>query len=113
MVDEFQGEYIPPCAARLPYVTGFDGSAGLGAFWATPSDTCRHTLFVDGRYTIQAAKQVDGAAIDIINSGEVSFLDWLAKQETKLRVGFDPWLVTQSQREEWAKASAKIGRAHV
>src|SRR5690606_35611853 len=30
MVDEFQGEYIPDYAARLPYVTGFTGSAGLG-----------------------------------------------------------------------------------
>lgn len=105
MVDEFQGEYIPAYAARLPFVTGFDGSAGLGAFWATPSETMRHTLFVDGRYTIQAAKQVDGAAIDSINSGDVSFLDWLSTQGAKLRVGFDPWLITQAQHEGWAKAA--------
>ncbi len=26
--DEHQGEYVPPCADRLAYITGFTGSAG-------------------------------------------------------------------------------------
>ena len=106
MVDEFQGEYVPGYAARLPYLTGFDGSAGLGVFRARPSDAARHALFVDGRYTLQATKQVDATAIEVINSGELSFLDWLAKQEGNLRVGFDPWLITQAQRDGWEKATA-------
>jgi hypothetical protein len=106
MVDEFQGEYVPAYAARLPFITGFDGSAGLGVFRASPSEAGRHVLFVDGRYTLQAANQVDGAAIEIINSGETSFLDWLANQPGNPRIGFDPWLVTQAQREGWAKATA-------
>ena len=106
MVDEFQGEYIPAYAARLPYVTGFVGSAGLGVFRAHPADHTKHTLFVDGRYTLQAGKQVDGAAITVLNSGEKSFLDWLNEQGEGLRVGFDPWLVTQAQLEGWQKATA-------
>lgn len=105
MVDEFQGEYIPAYAARLPYVTGFDGSAGLGVFRAKADEDTRHVLFVDGRYTLQAAKQVDGAAIEVLNSGTVSFLDWLKRQEAGLRIGFDPWLITEAQREGWAKAT--------
>lgn len=109
MVDEFQSEYIPASAARLPYITGFDGSAGLGVFWAAPDEKRRHTLFVDGRYTIQAAQQVDAAVIEVINSGDVSFLDWLSAQSEKLRVGVDPWLVTEAQREGWAKATAAQG----
>ncbi len=109
MVDEFQGEYTPAYAARLPHVTGFDGSAGLGVFWAKPEETRRHTLFVDGRYTLQAAAQVDAAAIEIINSGEVSFSEWLARQGEGLRIGFDPWLITQTQLEAWKKASKVQG----
>ena len=27
--DEFQGEYVPPSAERLKWLTGFSGSAGL------------------------------------------------------------------------------------
>ncbi len=107
MVDEFQGEYIPAYAARLPFLTGFDGSAGLGVFRAGAEK--KHVLFVDGRYTLQAAAQVDGEAIEVINSGEVSFLDWLEREGEGLRIGFDPWLVTEAQREGWQKATAARG----
>lgn len=113
MVDEFQGEYIPGYAARLPFVTGFDGSAGLGVFRARPDAAHPHALFVDGRYTLQAAAQVDTASISVINSGEVSFLDWLSTQGEGTRIGFDPWLVTEGQREEWAKATAARGMVWV
>ena len=102
MVDEFQGEYTPPYAARLPYVTGFTGSAGLGAFWAAATEQRKHTLFVDGRYTLQAANEVDTAHIDVLNSGDVTLTQWLASvADTGLRVGIDPWLVTMQQQEKW------------
>lgn len=111
MVDEFQGEYIPAYAARLPYVTGFTGSAGLGVFWGAPSNEKRHTLFVDGRYTLQAANEVDTDKVTIINSGDVSFLQWLeGLNEQKLRVGIDPWLLTMQQYSQWKKLAA---RAHI
>jgi Xaa-Pro aminopeptidase len=109
MVDEFQSEYIPAYAARLPRVTGFTGSAGLGVFWAKPDAPRKHTLFVDGRYTLQAANEVDAEAIAVLNSGEVSFLDWLEMQAEGLVIGFDPWLVTQQQLEGWQKATAARG----
>ncbi len=109
MVDEFQGEYIPDYAARLPYVTDFAGSAGLGVFRAKPTAEQKHTLFVDGRYTLQAVKQVDGEHIVVLNSGEVKLQDWLATQGKNLRIGFDPWLITQQQLEEWQKATTSQG----
>ena len=68
MVDEFQGEYIPAYAARLPYVTGFDGSAGLGVFRAKPSAEKKHVLFVDGRYDLQAREQTDTAIVTSVAS---------------------------------------------
>ncbi|MFZ4541338.1 MAG: M24 family metallopeptidase [Rickettsiales bacterium] len=108
MVDEFQGEYIPEYAARLPYLTGFTGSAGLGVFSAKHLDL-KHALFVDGRYTLQAAAQVDGDSVHMLNSGDTSFLDWLNGQAQKLTIGFDPWLVTEAQREGWQKATIARG----
>lgn len=109
MVDEFQGEYIPAYAARLPYVSGFTGSAGLGAFWAKPSDLRQHTLFTDGRYTLQAAKEVEGTGITVLNSGDIPLLEWLEARGEGLKIGLDPWLITQAQWEGWKKASAAYG----
>lgn len=106
MADEFQGEYIPDYAARLPYLSGFTGSAGLGIFRA---DGKRHVLFVDGRYTLQAAAQVNAEQFEIINSGDVSPLEWLEAQGGGLKIGFDPWLMTQARLEESKKATAALG----
>ncbi len=104
MVDAFQSEYIPAGAARLPYITGFTGSAGLGVFWAKPGVGRRHSLFVDGRYTIQAANEVDTARLAVINSGDVPLRTWFGQYaDDKLRVGFDPWLVTQEQLTQWSE----------
>lgn len=111
MVDEFQGEYTPAYAARLPYVTGFTGSAGMGVFFAAPHDDRRHTLFVDGRYTLQAANEVDTTRIKVLNSGDTSFAAWLAGVATggaALRIGVDPWLLTIQQREAWEQATAAL-----
>ncbi len=104
MADEFQGEYIPAYAARLPYLTGFDGSAGLGLFWAKLEANRRHTLLVDGRYTLQAAQQVDASILDVHNSGEVTIAQCLGTADAPLAVGFDPWLTSEHQREQWQRA---------
>lgn len=108
MADAFQSEYVPDCAARLRYLTGFTGSAGLGVFRAKPAADKKHALFVDGRYTLQAAKEVDVAAIECVNSGEVPLIDWLARQADGARIGFDPWLITSAQLEGWTKALPQL-----
>src|ERR1700724_1150263 len=59
--DRFQNEYVPPCAERLAWLTGFTGSAGLAIVLAD-----RAVLFVDGRYQVQVHEEADGA----IFSGE-------------------------------------------
>src|SRR5207247_2830979 len=58
--DEHQGEYVPPRGQRLAWLTGFTGSAGM-AIVLRP----RAALFVDGRYTLQAAAQVDTQSFEI------------------------------------------------
>ncbi len=54
LADEHQGEFVAPRSQRLAWLTGFTGSAGLAVVLAETA-----ALFVDGRYTLQAASQVD------------------------------------------------------
>ncbi len=106
IADEFQGEYPPDCAKRLTFLSGFTGSAGLGVFRATKG---KHTLFVDGRYTLQAAQETDRDEFDIVNSGDVSLAEWLEKEVAKaVAIGFDPWLVSEQQIGAWKKATAAL-----
>src|SRR5215467_14055754 len=58
--DEHQGEYVPASAERLAWLTGFTGSAGLAVVLKD-----RAALFVDGRYTLQAAAQVATGLFEI------------------------------------------------
>src|SRR6476660_10242000 len=58
--DQQQNEYVPPSEERLAWLSGFTGSAGIAIVLATEA-----ALFVDGRYTLQAGKQVDVKAWSI------------------------------------------------
>jgi Xaa-Pro aminopeptidase len=88
--DEHQGEYVPPCAERLKWITGFSGSAGL-AIVAKKSAV----LFVDGRYTVQARAEVDAAALEISQRPRLSVSDWLCEHLSRGSiVGYDPRLHT-------------------
>ncbi len=51
--DEFFGEYVDPRNERLKYLTGFSGSAGQALILKKKA-----FLFVDGRYTLQAQKEI-------------------------------------------------------
>src|ERR1700726_2760541 len=58
--DRYQNEYVPPCAERLAWLTGFTGSAGVAIVLAG-----RAAIFVDGRYMVQVREEVDGAAFTV------------------------------------------------
>src|SRR5438270_7618817 len=103
--DEHQGEYVPPRGQRLAWLTGFTGSAGLAIVLRD-----RAALFVDGRYTLQAAAQVDTDSFEIRHSIEESAAQWLA---TVLKpgevLGYDPWLHTPHEVERYRAAAEKVG----
>ncbi len=102
--DQHQGEYVPACAQRLGWLTGFTGSAGSAIVL-----THRAAMFVDGRYTIQVRQQVDTTLFETLNSGEVQATDWLAGAVAQgERIGIDPWLHTQDQIDKFATALDKI-----
>jgi len=43
--DEYQNEYLPACAERLAWLTGFSGSAGTAVVLSSQA-----AVFVDGRF---------------------------------------------------------------
>lgn len=91
--DEHQGEYVPPSAERLRWLTGFSGSAGLAAV-----TTKQAALFVDGRYTIQAAQECDAALFEFPGIARAKLAEWLtAHLRTGAVVVFDPWLHTAGE----------------
>ena len=88
--DEHQGEYVPACAERLQWLTGFSGSAGFAIVAAKAA-----ALATDGRYTIQAKDQVHTATFEIIDSTGKPWTEWLAvKLPGGGVIGYDPRLHT-------------------
>ena len=88
--DRYQNEYVPPCAERLAWLTGFTGSAGLAIVLAD-----RAVLFVDGRYTVQARDEVDAAAFTIEHLVEHPPTAWIEENlPAGAKLGYSPWLHT-------------------
>jgi Xaa-Pro aminopeptidase len=103
--DQQQNEYVAPSEERLAWLTGFTGSAGLAVVLAQEA-----ALFVDGRYTLQAAKQVDGKAWAVESLVEPPPESWITKHlKAGDRLGFDPWLHTSAAAERLTAACAKAG----
>ena len=93
--DEHQGEYVPASAARLQWLTGFSGSAGLAIVAKKTA-----TLFVDGRYTVQARAEVEPGLIEVSSVMRGNIGEWLAEHLPRgATVGFDPRLHTIAEIE--------------
>jgi Xaa-Pro aminopeptidase len=103
--DQQQNEYVAPSEERLAWLTGFTGSAGMAVVLTKDA-----AVFVDGRYTLQAAKQVDGKAWNVEPLVDPPPETWLEKHlGAGDRLGFDPWLHTSAAAERLAVACAKAG----
>jgi Xaa-Pro aminopeptidase len=103
--DQQQNEYVPPSEERLAWLTGFTGSAGMAVVLAREA-----AVFVDGRYTLQAGKQVDTKVWSVQSLVDPPPEAWLAQHLTAGdRLGFDPWLHTTASAEKLAAACAKAG----
>ncbi|MDO9441420.1 MAG: aminopeptidase P family N-terminal domain-containing protein, partial [Beijerinckiaceae bacterium] len=103
--DQQQNEYVAPSEERLAWLTGFTGSAGLAIVLLHEA-----AVFVDGRYTIQAARQVDDKAWAVESLIDPPPEIWLAAHlKAGDRLGFAPWLHTSSAAEKLSAACAKAG----
>src|ERR1700755_2842487 len=75
--DQQQNEYVAPSEERLAWLTRFTGYAGLALVLSREA-----AVFVDGRYTLQAAKQVDTKAWNIETLIDPPPETWLTRHLT-------------------------------
>ncbi len=98
--DEHQNEYVPRCAERLAWLTGFSGSAGIAVVLQSEA-----AIFVDGRYTLQVRDEIDPKLFTAIDIGVTPPARWLAEHaDPRARIGYDPWVHTSAQIERIGKA---------
>jgi Xaa-Pro aminopeptidase len=90
------------------YLTGFTGSS---AALAVTRRAAR--LFTDGRYTEQAAAEVQAAQVQIVSSSAaVSAVEWLVAQPGVEFAGFDPTWTSVAELGRWRAAlPARLRRA--
>lgn len=105
LTDEHMSEYVGAYAQRLPWLTGFTGSAGNAVVL---KDTA--SVFIDGRYTIQAAAELDPALFEHHLFDQYPLLKWTAdhSQEGAL-IGYDPALTTVAWEDEAKTILGKKG----
>ena len=104
-VDEHQGEYVPPRAQRLAWLTGFTGSAGLAVVM-----TDKGAIFVDGRYTLQVRDETPADVFEYHHVTDSPPAEWLrARLRDGDRLGYDPWLHTIESVERLQAVCGKVG----
>jgi Xaa-Pro aminopeptidase len=103
--DRYQNEYVPPCAERLAFLTGFTGSAGAAIVLND-----RAAIFVDGRYAVQVREEVDLATFTVEHLVEHPPAAWIEENlPPGAKLGYSPWLHTVDGAERLAKACAAAG----
>ena len=100
--DAHRNESVPASEARLAFISGFSGSAGLAIVGARKAG-----LFVDSRYTLQAPSQTDTSKFTVIESPPASpageFRRFVPKDG---KIGYDPWLHTPGEIKDFAQRLA-------
>ncbi len=100
VTDEYQGEYSADYARRVTWLTGFDGSAGMAVVLKDKA-----ALLVDGRYTLQAANEVDEALYEVHDSSVMSLAAYIKAEMPKgALLAYDPWLHTLHHIETLTQA---------
>lgn len=102
--DEHQGEYVPPHAQRLAWLTGFTGSAGAALILKKNA-----YVFVDGRYELQVRAQTDPKVFSYESLVTNPPASWLEENGKGLNIGFDPWLHTISEARALREALENQG----
>ena len=107
--DFHQSEYVGEHFKARKFITGFSGSAGTAVITA---DEAR--LWTDGRYFIQAAKQIEGTGVELMKMGEPglpTLTEYLADTLPENGIlGFDGRVVATGEGEEYeAIVNAKNG----
>ena len=104
--DFHQSEYVGEHFKARKFMTGFSGSAGTAVFTMTEA-----RLWVDGRYFIQAAAQIEGTSIEMMKMGKpgVPTIDEYLKEAIPENgtIGFDGRVVAMGNGRRYEEIVAE------
>ncbi|KAE8192883.1 hypothetical protein A4X06_0g6105 [Tilletia controversa] len=105
--DEYASEYPADADLRRGFISGFNGSAGCAVVTKDAA-----ALFTDGRYFLQAEKQLDPKVWTLMQQGEPDVPTW---QEylykvvpAKSKIGIDPTLISADDAHDITKELASV-----
>lgn len=106
--DPHQSEYVPDCWQRRRWLSGFTGSAGDVIVTRK-----RAVLFTDGRYALQAERELAGSGIETVvltGSLQSGISSWIGRHVGRGEaLGVDPQLLTPAAAEELERALIRPG----
>ena len=113
--DPHQSEYVPEHWKSRVFISGFTGSAGTVVVTKDKAG-----LWTDGRYYIQAEKQLEGTGIKLFKAAQLdvpSFTDWIIGELSDGQcVGFDGRLLSTAKvremKESFDKKNIKISKKY-
>lgn len=104
--DEHQSEYVAKSDERVRYISGFTGSAGT--ILVTKNNAA---LFTDGRYTIQATRQINKEIFELCHITKYPIDNWILDNLSDgSKIGIDPKLHTPKQIKN---ISSKISKKNI
>lgn len=91
--NQFLGQDVLAEENQILNLCGFSGSAGTMVIMRKKA-----FLFVDGRYEIQAKKEVDLKKVEVIvESADYNILTWLKDNLAESSITYNPWQVSESR----------------
>lgn len=107
-VDSHQSEYVPEYYKGRAYVSGFTGSAGTLLVGIEES-----YLWTDGRYFIQAEKELNGSGIKLMKMnipGYPSLLEWIKNNVKEGKtLAFDGSTISANEYKNYKELAEKNG----
>lgn len=104
MADNFGSEYLSPEFRRIEAISNFTGS---NAFLILNSSEKKHLFLTDGRYTTQAAIEVDSKQFEIGNVTKQNEIKYIKANFKKAVIGYDPALFSVSKIKDYEKELGK------
>ena len=106
--DFHQSEYVGEHFKARAFITGFTGSAGTAVIALDEAK-----LWTDGRYFLQAGKQLEGSGVDLMKMGQPgvpTISEYLEKEvKTGKTIGVDGRVITMAEGMEYAQIAKDAG----
>lgn len=93
--DSHFSEYLSERDERIAYISGFTGSNACAVITQN-----RALLWTDGRYFLQAPKEMSSEWELMRQGTDVTTIEWLQREGFE-RIGLDPWLQSHGEYVNW------------